>query len=65
MARIIISGAEHKGMLKPEMSIVEVSGGRTGPALAFLCTIKGYKFEAITSPIFTADELKTMRAHGA
>lgn len=65
MARSIIEEAEREGTLKPEMSVVEVTGGSTGSALAFICAIKGYKFTAITSPIFAAEKLKTMLAFGA
>lgn len=65
MARAIIEEAERKGSLKSGMSVIEVTGGSTGSALAFICAIKGYKFQAITSPIFAAEKLKTMRAFGS
>ena len=65
MAKAIIAEAERRGTLKAGMSVVEITGGSTGSALAFVCAIKGYRFEAITSPIFAAEKLKTMRAFGA
>jgi len=65
MAKAIIEEAESRGTLKTGMSVIETTGGSTGSALAFVCAIKGYNFEAITSPIFAAEKLKTMSAFGA
>ncbi|CAK1356365.1 unnamed protein product [Cercospora beticola] len=65
MPRAMIEEVEHRGVLKPGMSVVEVTGGSTGSALAFVCAIKGYNFEVISSPIFAEEKLKTMRAFGA
>lgn len=65
MAKAIIEEAEKRGTLKKGMTVIEITGGSTGSALAFLCAIKGYRFEAITSSIFAAEKLKTMRAYGA
>lgn len=65
MAKAIIEEAERRGTLRKGMTVIETTGGSTGSALAFLCAIKGYRFEAITSSIFAAEKLKTMSAFGA
>jgi len=39
----MIEGAEAKGRLRKGGTIVEVSSGNTGPALAFVGNVKGYK----------------------
>ncbi|KAH0344973.1 pyridoxal phosphate-dependent enzyme, beta subunit, partial [Aureobasidium melanogenum] len=65
MARSIIEEAERRSALRPGMSVVEITGGSTGSALAFVCALKGYRFEVVSSPIFAAEKLKTMRAFGA
>ncbi|KAM0721476.1 hypothetical protein Q7P37_002400 [Cladosporium fusiforme] len=65
MAKSIIEEAERRGALKKGMSVVEITGGSTGSALAFVCALKGYQFEVVSSPIFAEEKLKTMRAFGA
>lgn len=65
MAKSIVEEAERKGALKKGMSVVEITGGSTGSALAFVCAIKGYQFEVVSSPIFAEEKLKTMRAFGS
>jgi len=39
----MIEGAEVKGRLRKSGTIIEVSSGNTGPALAFVGNVKGYK----------------------
>jgi cysteine synthase A len=45
MALSMIEGAEKSGKLKPGGTIVEQSTGNTGPALAFVGAVKGYKVQ--------------------
>lgn len=65
MALAIIEGAESRGELKPGMTVVEYTGGSTGSSLAFICSMKGYPFIAVSSDAFAQEKLRTMEALGA
>ncbi len=65
MALSMIEGAEKRGDLKQGMSVVEYSGGSTGAGLAFVCSIRGYRFRLITSDVFGKEKIGLMRALGA
>ncbi|WYZ43167.1 hypothetical protein EsH8_VI_000866 [Colletotrichum jinshuiense] len=65
MAAAIIEEAERRGDLKPGMKVVEATGGSTGSSLAFVCAVKGYKFQPASSNAFAVEKLKTMSAFGA
>lgn len=65
MALSMIEGAEERGELRPGMTVVEYTGGSTGSSLAFICSVKGYKFHVISSNAFSEEKLKTMKALGA
>ena len=41
MALAMIEGAERDGLLEPGTTVVEYTGGSTGPALALVCRAKG------------------------
>ena len=60
MALAIIEGAEIRGDLKPGMTVVEYTGGSTGPGLAFVCAVKGYKFHVVSSDAFAKEKLDNM-----
>ncbi|QHV96064.1 PLP-dependent cysteine synthase family protein [Spirosoma endbachense] len=65
MALAMIEEAERSGALKPGMTVVECTGGSTGTSLAFVCAVKGYSFQVVTSDAFAKEKLQTMRAFGA
>ncbi|MEZ4523632.1 MAG: cysteine synthase family protein [Thermomicrobiales bacterium] len=65
MALAKIEGAEQRGDLKPGMTVVEFTGGSTGSSLAFVCAIKGYRFNVVSSDAFSREKLATMAAFGA
>ncbi|MBD2701165.1 cysteine synthase family protein [Spirosoma sp. BT702] len=65
MALAMIEEAERSGALRPGMTVVECTGGSTGTSLAFVCAVKGYRFEVVTSDAFAKEKLQTMRAFGA
>jgi len=65
MALSIIGNAEYRGDIKPGTTIVECTGGSTGVSLAFVCSVKGYKFHVISSDAFAKEKLQTMRIFGA
>ncbi|MDO1451493.1 cysteine synthase family protein [Rhodocytophaga aerolata] len=65
MALAIIEEAEKRGELKPGMRVVECTAGGTGTALAFVCAVKGYHFNVVSSDAFAKEKLQAMRLFGA
>ena len=65
MALAMIEGAEHDGLIGPETTVVEYTGGSTGPALALVCRAKGYRLRIVISDCFTEERFQLMRALGA
>jgi len=69
MALSMIEGAEKSGKLKSGGTIVEQSTGNTGPALAFVGAVKGYKVQLIfpsqlSSSYNPADRIRIARLFG-
>ena len=65
MALAMIEEAEKRGDLRPGMTVLEYTGGSTGSSLAFVCSLKGYRFKVVSSDAFASEKLRTMRAFGA
>ena len=65
MALAMIEGAERDGLLKPGDTVVEYTGGSTGPALALVCRAKGYRSLIVIADCFTEERFQLMRALGA
>jgi cysteine synthase A len=65
MGLSMISGAERDGLIEPGTTIVEYTGGSTGPALALVCRAKGYRARIVISECFSAERMQLMRALGA
>jgi cysteine synthase A len=65
MALAMIEGAERDGLLSPGDTVVEYTGGSTGPALALVCRAKGYRPLIVIADCFTPERLQLMRALGA
>ena len=65
MALSMIEGAERERLIEPGMTIVEYTGGSTGPALALVCRAKGYRARIVISTCFSEERLHLMRALGA
>jgi len=65
MALSMIEGAEQRGDLKMNGTVVEYTGGSTGSSLAMICAMKGYHARFVSSDAFAAEKLQTMRAFGA
>jgi cysteine synthase A len=65
MALSMIEGAESRGELKTDGTVVEFTGGSTGSSLAMVCAYKGYKAHFVSSDAFAQEKLQTMRAFGA
>ena len=65
MARAMIEGAERHGLVEPGDTVVEYTGGSTGPALALVCRAKGYRPLIVIADCFTEERFQLMRALGA
>jgi len=65
MALSMIEGAERDGLIAPGTTVVEYTGGSTGPALALVCGAKGYRARIVISACFSEERMQLMRALGA
>jgi cysteine synthase len=65
MALAMIEGAERDGLIGPGDTVVEYTGGSTGPALALVCAAKGYRALIVIADCFTGERFQLMRALGA
>lgn len=65
MALSMIEGAERDGLIEPGTTVVEYTGGSTGPALALVCRAKGYIAKIVISACFSEERMQLMRALGA
>ena len=65
MALAMIEGAERDGLIAPGDTVVEYTGGSTGPALALVCTAKDYRALIVMADCFTEERFQLMRALGA
>jgi cysteine synthase A len=65
MALSMIEGAERDGLLSPGDTVVEYTGGSTGPALALVCRAKGYRALIVIADCFTEERIQLMHALGA
>jgi cysteine synthase len=69
MALCMIEEAEKSGQLRPGGTIVDQSTGNTGPALAFVGAVKGYKVQLflpaqLSSSYNPADRIRIARLYG-
>jgi cysteine synthase A len=65
MALAMIEGAEREGSLSAGDTVVEYTGGSTGPALALVCRAKGYRCLIVIADCFSEERFQLMRALGA
>jgi cysteine synthase A len=65
MALAMVEGAERDGLLTAGDTVVEYTGGSTGPAVALVCRAKGYRALIVIADCFTEERLQLMRALGA
>jgi cysteine synthase len=65
MAVAMIEGAEHDGLLSAGDTVVEYTGGSTGPSLALVCQAKGYRALIVMADCFTEERFQLLRALGA
>jgi cysteine synthase A len=65
MALAMIEGAERDALISPGDTVVEYTGGSTGPALALVCRAKGYRALIVMADCFTEERRQLMEALGA
>ena len=65
MALAMLEGAERDGLISPGDTVVEYTGGSTGPALALVCRAKGYRALIVIADCFTEQRIQLMKALGA
>ena len=65
MALAMVEGAERDGLISPGDTIVEYTGGSTGPALALVCRAKGYRSLIVMADCYTQERFQLLRALGA
>ncbi len=65
LALAIILDAERRGELEPGQTVVEMTSGNTGIALAMVCAARGYPFVAVMPESFSVERRQIMRAYGA
>jgi len=65
LALAMVEGAEADGLLPPGTTLVEYTGGSTGPSLAFVCRAKDYAARIVIADCFTQERILLMRALGA
>lgn len=65
MALAMIDGAERDGLISLGDTVVEFTGGSTGPALALVCRAKGYRALIVIADCFTEERIQLMTALGA
>ena len=61
----IIHAAEHAGILKPGMTIIEATSGNTGAALAMIASMKVYSVILTTPGKTSPEKIAVMRSYGA
>jgi cysteine synthase A len=65
MALAMIEGAERDRLLRAGDTVVEYTGGSTGPSLALVCQAKGYRTLIVMADCFTEERFQLLRALGA
>jgi cysteine synthase len=66
MALSMIEKAEADGIITPgRTTILEYTGGSTGSSLGFVCAVKGYALNIVTSDAFSKEKIATIGALGA
>ena len=65
MAYGVIKAAMNRGDLKAGDRICEDTGGSTGTSIAFVASILGSNFTAVSSSAFSAAKLQAIRSYGA
>jgi cysteine synthase A len=65
MALAMVEGAERDGLLSAGDTVVEYTGGSTGPSLALVCRARGYRALIVMADCFTEERFQLLQALGA
>jgi cystathionine beta-synthase len=65
LALYLIEDAERQGKIKPGGTVIEVTSGNTGIAVAMICAIKGYKSIIVMSDKNSEEKQNMMKLYGA
>lgn len=65
IAKYMIEGAERRGELTPDMTIVEASSGNTGIGLAMVAAYRGYRLKIVMPESMSVERRRVMQAFGA
>jgi cysteine synthase len=65
IAKYMIEGAEKRGELTKDKTIVEASSGNTGIGLSMVASIKGYRLKIIMPESMSIERRRVMQAFGA
>ena len=65
LALSLIEDAERTGRLKPGGTVIEVTSGNTGIAVAMICAVKGYRALLVMSDKNSTEKQNMMKAFGA
>jgi cysteine synthase A len=61
----LIEDAEHRGVLRPGMTIIEATGGNTGIGIAFAAAVRGYRVVLTMPDTMSAERVSLLRFLGA
>jgi len=64
-ALFMINDAEKRGVLKPDVQLVEATSGNTGIALAMIAALRGYRFRAVMPESSSIERRKVLKMYGA
>jgi len=65
IAKYMLEGAESRGELTPDMTIIEATSGNTGIGLAMVAAYKGYKLKIVMPETMSIERRRAMQAFGA
>lgn len=61
----IINDAERTGVIKPGDTLIEMTSGNTGMAIAYISAVRGYRAILVMSEIQSVERRKIVKAFGA